>query len=482
MHKLSIFVMLLACLIAPVFALAQEGSLLPFGEIMTGEITNDEPQVRYTFEGVAGEIITINMSAEPGTLDSYLELLAPDGTSLLTADDYAGSLNSQVGPYTLPESGIFTVVATRCCGTGGGGSTGAYELVLREAQVVTLTVGETITAALSDEQPSAYFSIEGGSRAVLTLEAEKVEGDTPFVVEVRNPLGQIVNSGWQNGDLPVLIDPLFLAEEGSYAINVSRQQNNDPNAEPTSGSVTVSLALQEVEAQSIQIGETVTGELNNANPSDHYIFSGRASDLLRLEGAQGEGGEPFELLVFAPNGFSINGVNTGYVEPQGSFTLDPLQLFDTGDYLLVARRLDMEGDGEMGAGEYTFSLGGSEAPTLDAGAEVEGTVGSVTYERVYRFEGTAGQTIRITLRNADDAYAPTLSVQGPSIQVTDPVAAAHPGGNPFFINSNSSTPATLTYEVTLPESGTYLFRVSNGAYGLQGPGEGAFSLLVEVVS
>jgi hypothetical protein len=350
MHRKSVFVMLLASLIAPVLAVAQDGGTLTFDAPVTGEITNDEPQVRYTFEGTEGEIITINMSALPGTLDSYLELMAPDGTSLLTADDYAGSLNSQVGPFTLPESGTYTVVATRCCGGGSGGSTGAYELVLREAQVVPLAVGASTTTSLSDTQPSTFFSIEGGTRAVLTLEAETVEGDAPFVVEVRNPQNQVVNSGWQTEELPVLIDPLFLAEEGAYAINVSRQQNSDPNAEPTHGSVTVSLALQAVETQPIQIGETVTGTLDDDNPSDHYTFSGTASDLLSLQGSQGEDGEPFELLVFAPNGFSVNGVNTGYVEPQGSFTLDPLQLVETGEYLLVARRLDMEGDGEMGAG------------------------------------------------------------------------------------------------------------------------------------
>jgi hypothetical protein len=480
MHKLSVF-MLLACLIAPTLALAQDGSTLTFDETVTGEITNDTTEVQYTFEGTAGDIITVNMSAEPGTLDSYLELIAPDGTQLLTADDYAGSLNSQIGPYTLAESGTYTVVATRCCGGGGGGTTGAYELVLRQAEVAPLTIGATVTASLSDEQPSTFFSVEGDSQTVLTLEAETVEGDTPFLVEVRNPEGQVVNSGWQNFDQPVLIDPLFLGGEGSYLINVSRQQNTAPQATPTSGSVTVSLVLQGVETQPIEIGATVNGTLDEGNPSDHYTFSGTPEDLLRMSGVHSPDSEPFEVVVYAPSGFSINSANTGYVEPQGSFTLDPLQLFESGSYMLVLRRLDTEGDGEMGASNYALTLGASESPILQAGTAVEDTVGGTTYERVYRYEGTAGQTIRITLRSVSDSYGPGLTLQGPNIEPVNP-ADSRIAGSPFTFSVSSSIPATAIYEVTLPEDGTYLFRVNNSAYGQEGPQVGDFSLLIEVIS
>jgi hypothetical protein len=479
MHRLSASV-LLACLLTPVLAFAQDGGPLTFGEAVTGEITDDTPEVRYTFDGVAGDIITVNMSAEPGTLDSYLELIAPDGTKLLTADDYAGSLNSQIGPYTLADSGTYNVVATRCCGGGRGGTTGAYDLVIRHAEVAPLTVGETVTASLSDDRPGAFFSVEGGPQAVLTLEAQTAEGDTPFLVEVRNPEGQVVNSGWQNFGQPVLIDPLFLGGEGSYLINVSRQQNTTPEATPTSSSVTVSLALQVVETQPIEIGATVNGTLDESNPSDHYSFSGTPDDLLRLSGVQAPNGEPFEVIVHAPNGFSINSANTGYTQDAGRFTLDPLQLFESGEYLLVLRRLDTEGDGEMGASNYTLTLGVSESPILQAGTAMEETVGGQTYERVYRYEGTAGQVIRITLRSASDSYGPALTVQGPNVQVTDPVESRGMG-SPFTFNISSSVPATAIYEVTLPEDGTYLFRVNNGAYNQEGPAVGGFSLLIEII-
>lgn len=479
MNKLSILVVLAACLLTPVLASAQDGGALTFDQPVTGEITDDTPETRYTFEGAAGETITINMNAPQPGLDSYLELLAPNGDSLLTADDFAGTLNSQIGPYSLPESGVYTVIATRCCG-GQGASTGPYELVLKRAQVTPLAIGETARADLNDNQPSAYYTVQGDSAAqpILSLLGETIEGNTNFLVEVRNPSGQVINSGWQSNNAPVLIDPLVFSEDGNYLISVSRQQNNDPAAEPVSGNVRFSLTLQEIQTQPIEIGGTVNGMLDDSNPSDHYIFSGTPTDLLRLTGSQTPDGEAFEVTVIAPDGFGINGANTAYLEPQGSFTLDPLQLFVPGEHLLVVRRLDMDGDGEMGASNYTLTLGASESPTLQAGTAVQDTVGGDTFERVYRYEGTAGQTIRITLRSQNDSYAPGLSVQGPNILE---VAAEGAMGSSFVFNVNSSVPATAIYEVTLPQEGTYLFRVSNGAFSPAGPAVGDFSLLVEVI-
>jgi hypothetical protein len=211
------------------------------------------------------------------------------------------------------------------------------------------------------------------------------------------------------------------------------------------------------------------------------MFSATPEDLLRMSGVHSPDSEPFEVVVYAPSGFSINSANTGYVEPQGSFTLDPLQLFETGRYVLVLRRLDTEGDGDMGASSYTLTLGASESPVLEAGAAVQNTVGGTTYERVYRYEGIAGQTIRITLRSASDSYGPGLTVQGPNFEPVDPTESRF-AGSPFTFSVSSSVPATAIYEVTLPEDGTYLFRVNNGAYGQEGPQVGDFSLLIEVIS
>jgi hypothetical protein len=76
------------------------------------------------------------------------------------------------------------------------------------------------------------------------------------------------------------VAPLFLGGEGSYLINVSRQQNTAPEATPTSGRVTVSLVLQRVETQPIEIGATANGTPDESNPSDYYRFRGAPDDLL----------------------------------------------------------------------------------------------------------------------------------------------------------------------------------------------------------
>jgi hypothetical protein len=477
LRTLSYLVCFAVLLLAmPVFA----QDAITYDEAVTGEITNDTPEISYTFEGNVGDTITISMTAVGAQFDTYLHLLGPDGEEVAVNDDSGGMLNSLIGPLSLPEDGTYTIVATRCCppNTLTSGSSGTFELVIRETELSPLALSETVTVALDDENPNAFFTFEGSVAEphIYSLVAETEAGDVNFLIDVLNPNGQSVAQGWQNNNATVYIDPLLLNVEGPYVFKVSRQPNA-PNGEPISGPVRLSFTLQEVETQAIAVGDTVTGTLDDANPSDHYTFSGSQDELLRLVGSQPPDNQAFEGLVYSPEGFTINSSNSFYGENPGSFTLDPLQLFATGEYLLFVRRIDTDGSGELGTTEYTITLSPSETPTLESGVAVENRMGGQTFERVYRYNGSAGETIRITLRGTSDTYAPSLNVQGPNAGDTGMEGGA-PG---FYLNIGGNAPGTAIYEVTLPQDGVYLFRVNNGVYSETGPVEGAFSLLIETV-
>ena len=479
MRTLSYLVCLAVLLLAmPVFA--QEGNAITYDEVVTGEITNDIPEISYTFEGNAGNTITISMTASGAQFDTYLRLLGPDGDEVTFNDDSGGMLNSLIGPLSLPEAGTYTIVATRCCPPNNldSGSSGVFELVIREAELTPLSLGESVTVELDDENPNAFFTFDGSVAEphIYSLVAETEAGDVNFLIDVLNPNGQSVAQGWQTNNATVYIDPLLLHVEGQYVFKVSRQPNA-PNGEPISGPVRLSFVLEEVETQPITAGDTVNGMLDDTNPSDHFTFSGTQDELLRLVGSHGSDDQPFEVMIYSPEGFTINSSNSFFGANPGSFTLDPLQLFATGEYLLFVRRIDTEGSGELGTTEYTITLGPSETPTLESGVAVEGSVSEQTYERVYRYNGTAGETIRITLRGTSDTYAPSLNVQGPHAGDTGMEGGA-PG---FYLNIGGNVQGIATYEVTLPVDGVYLFRVNNGMYGDSGPLEGEFSLLIETV-
>jgi len=104
---------------------------IAFGETVTGTVELGGRYV-WMFEGAAGQVVTITMSGDDGTLDAYLTLLSPDGAVLVTDDDGGGGTNSMIGRFLLPETGVYMIVASGYRGY----SVGAYTLTL---------IGETET-------------------------------------------------------------------------------------------------------------------------------------------------------------------------------------------------------------------------------------------------------------------------------------------------------------------------------------------------
>lgn len=472
---LSLF--LLATAIAPALTLAQDGGLIVYGQVVTGQITSDVYEVRYTFQGTAGDTILISMSAldESTTgprLDSYLELLGINGESLYTDDDSGGNLNSLLGPVTLQETGVYTVIATRFQ-RASGTSTGQFELVVNQAQLTPVALDTPVTATLNDEQPRAFFTYSSSGSEVLALSGSS-QGDSAYTINVRTTAGGYLNSSYMPVGSPPLLDPLYLSEAGSYVIVVNREPtyDNQGNLLPAQP-VTVTFSLTAIQAQPIAFDTPVSAILSDENPSDHYMFSGATTDLLSLAGSVSADDQDIEVLIYSPQGISITGGSTAYNAEPDQFTLDPVQLPVNGSYLLVVRRLDVSGAGVAGTvSRYTVTLSQSLTVSLQPGAAVTGTVGPENYEQVYRFEGTAGQVVRFTLRSLNEGYGLTMSINGPSVEAST---------NSYHFNVNSSTGGAVIYEVTLPATGTYLVRVNNGAFTSSGPLTGDFSLLVEIV-
>ena len=85
---------------------------------------------RFTFLAEAGTSVEVEMTSEE--VDTYLALAFPDGTVLTNDDDWEKASSSRL-ELTLPQSGVYELVAT----TYGVGEVGAYRLVLeRSAEAV----------------------------------------------------------------------------------------------------------------------------------------------------------------------------------------------------------------------------------------------------------------------------------------------------------------------------------------------------------
>ena len=93
--------------------LSLDGSApIALGESIQAEIFVAGQVDRWTFQGEAGQTVRIGMRHAAGSqLDPLLELLGPDGTTLITSDDDGGDVDSLIAAFTLPLDGPYVIVA-----------------------------------------------------------------------------------------------------------------------------------------------------------------------------------------------------------------------------------------------------------------------------------------------------------------------------------------------------------------------------------
>jgi hypothetical protein len=496
MRKFTLYLMVIAiAALSTVMTFAQETTPIQIGQTVTGTISNADPVDDYTFSGSAGQLLAISMNATAQGLDSYVRLVSPDGQEFYN-DDSGGTLNPML-IVTLPVDGQYTLEATRCCDRNSqSGSEGDYELRMEQIVATDISFGAPLLVELNDTTPYAYVTLNNLPAQQISLIGEITQGDAGLVIELRNASGMVINSATQTPDGRVAFDPLMVPDDGNAVMLVMYRQSNMGAAAGTS--VTANITTSVIEATAITLGQAVTGTLDDNNPTDYYTFSSISGDIKRLEASNTEsfgigevlemlgnnpdGEQPFEVAIYSASGYMMMGGNTGYGTEPNKFLIDPLQLAETGDYLLVVRRVNMGNTTTLGTSHYSVTLSGTQTPLLESGVAIVSGFEANQWERVYRLEATSGQTIRVTLTSeSGENYGPQLNIQGP--QIGNPNMPTPDGmGMMYYFSANSSAAGTVIYEVALPHDGVYIFRVGDSAYNPDGQPDGTFRLLVENVN
>jgi len=104
-------------------------TVLAITDSRTGSITPDQKFDLYTFSGQTGDIVTINMQATSGNLDTQLFLIDPVGIELVSNDDANAETTDSLINVTLQAPGDYVIIATHF-GAQYGGTIGAYNLSL----------------------------------------------------------------------------------------------------------------------------------------------------------------------------------------------------------------------------------------------------------------------------------------------------------------------------------------------------------------
>lgn len=475
------FVMLLAL---PMMAMAQ--TAISYGQVVAGEITESTPSISYTFSGNQGDLILVRMNAvADSTLDSYVRLVDPQGFDFYSDDDSGGMGNALVGPVTLGETGTYTIIASSCCDSGTAYSTGAFELVVDIAQIPTLAVGQPVPFELSNSNPIVFFNLLNDNipSKLARISVDIIGGSlgtSGVSVEVRGPIGNYFYSNYSPlGSTRFVVDPVVADLAGGANIVVVRAypEMSDTPIFAENQTVQAQLTVTEVTANSLALDTPVTGTLDDANPTAYYAFSAGMRDLLNLKGEQSADSHPISITIYDSSGFSISGGSTiNYMDGSnlGSFVIDPLRTMNEGTYYVVVSRAVYDNPeniiGKTSA--FTLTLGATATPMLQPATPVTGVFDNPdVYEYVYRYQATANQTLRITVKSLNLGYAPSFDLQGEAFESPDLNIAS----------INSLAPGTISYDVKVYYDGVYIIRVRNGIYYDMGEGAGEYSIQVDVV-
>lgn len=355
---------------------------------VTNALYASQPYVSYSFEGQADEVVSINLRATSGSLDTLLQLVDSAGNLVAVNDDSNASKNSQLLNQRLVTGGTYTVVATRY-GKEIGGTEGDFELSVSQGQTTVpaeianleLTAGDiqvALTWATSadvqllvrDPSGEAVFDDRplGRSGGILAR-----NGNVNCVRAAGNPVSYIY---WPQGTLPpgsyevevwyqadcqdttpvtftlaAIVDGAPIISESqtitvgqryviSFTVNPDRSARAGRGGYIGGNSSTLNY-LQETPL-SIALNQTLVGSINADNVFDVYAFSGTTGQRVNMIMAASTPSLDTKLFLISPSGIEVaDNDDGGANSPTGRATdavISNFTLPEDGQYLIIATR------------------------------------------------------------------------------------------------------------------------------------------------
>lgn len=183
MRKIAFLLVLSLLLVSP--ALAQSGALA-YGSNTLGTLSADAPLAFFTFNGTAGDLVSIQVIGIG--IDPAVSLNSPAQQQLANNDNESpGTTDARIN-LSLPQTGIFTVLVSSVTGAPG-------DFLLRlNGQAAPLTTALTdvpVDANIAPESPQ-WFSFSASPTEIITLNVTTAAVDFGFRVIVRDVDGNLV--------------------------------------------------------------------------------------------------------------------------------------------------------------------------------------------------------------------------------------------------------------------------------------------------
>jgi Calx-beta domain/Putative binding domain, N-terminal/Bacterial pre-peptidase C-terminal domain len=207
------------------------------GQTLNGDLSNTDCTLNdgsffdaYSFTASANQQVSITLT---GSFDTYLILLAPDGTDIAEDDNGGGGTTARIpagsGFAVLPQTGTYTIYAN----SAAANQTGTYSISLSisntNCPTTAITIGQSINGTLANTDcrlPAdgsfldAYtFSGTAGQQVAITLTSTSFDA---FLI-LNSPTGTALASddnsaGGTNARIPAATGFFALPTTGTYTI------------------------------------------------------------------------------------------------------------------------------------------------------------------------------------------------------------------------------------------------------------------------
>lgn len=417
---------LLFICVSSAFAQDEEDAVIPYGAVVTGQISNGTPRESYQFDALRCDFISVRLRATSGDLDPVLTITDDSDAAIFSRDDANGSRNVTFEPLRIPKSGRYTVTVGRF-GYSLGSTTGSYELLIERigngsAYGCALRYGDTVINTVTDMEPEVYYSFRAEQGDIVNIQMRRQSGDLDPYLTVLDSGGYVLES---NDDVPgsgtdAEVRSLLIPADGTYYILASRY---GLAAGRSSGNFV--LTLEETEnsglgnsplaAVPIRYGLVQENTLSEDSYEHYYRFEAQQNDIISVR-MNRLSGSVDSFLVIADVNLQELVSDDDSGEGRNAF-IDGFLVPADGTYYIIATRFERE-EGTT-TGRYRVELR-SQGNAFDSvpetirrisyGTSVTGTIDDVTPEVYYAFWGMEGDAITVSMSRGDGDLDPVVSI------------------------------------------------------------------------
>jgi subtilase family protein/fervidolysin-like protein len=405
--------------------ISQAVPIVPGGPAVTVTTQAADENARLTFDGQAGQRVSLKLSAVTISA-SYVSILNADATPV-GGNAYVSIFGGFLDTRTLPATGRYTILVDP-----QGAATGSMTLNLYDVPTDlagSVTPGASFPAAIGTPGQNARLTFTGqaGQRVSLKLAAGTIANS---YVSILNPDGTMLGSSVYISSFGGFVDTRTLGANGTYTILVDPQ-------DAAIGSTALSLFTvpADVTGSLAPGGPAFTAAIGTPGQNARLTFAGQAGRRISLKLGPVTIASSY-VSILNPDGTQLAG--NVYVSSSGGF-VDTKTLPASGTYTVVA---DPQNDATGSMTLALFDVPPDVAGTMIAGGPTAtfATTAPGQNARI-AFDGRAGQIVSLKLS--------AVSIASSYVSILKPDGTAL-GGNAYVGTSGGFLDAR-----TLPVAGSY---------------------------